>query len=508
MAVKKRNILYLVLGLIVVSSMIAFGYTFIKPRAEQQQQLESWSRNYKSLGTLSSPRLADLNGDGILDIVLGAGNVEFKTSDSAIIALNGLNGELLWTARARDQIFGSPLFRDITGDGIPEVFIGGRNAEFKAINGKTGKILWEYFPHPPSIIASDSGVYNFYNPQFIPDQDGDGFEDLLVATGGYVKALPGDPNRPAGKLLVVSSATGKMLASADMPDGKEIYMSVLVTDFLHDGNLSIVFGTGGETLGGSLFRAPLADLLKNDLSGATLLEPGHEKGFIAPPVLADITQDGILDIIANSVNGRMVAIDGASGEVLWRVALPGTEAYCSIAVGFFTDDDVPDFFTNFGIGIWPDLNQSVQLMVDGKSGQIVFQDSLGSFQESTPVVFDFNQDGFDDALFSINRDYRSISNKLMVIDFRNDTIYQIGETHHGANLACTPWLGDADGDGRLDIIYSNETDPFDLLSIAQKRALRVSKVKTEIPVQGEVAWGAYMGSHADGIFRGKRKRPL
>lgn len=97
----------------------------------------------------------------------------------------------------------------------------------------------------------------------------------------------------------------------------------------------------------------------------------------------------------------------------------------------------------------------------------------------------------------------------MVIDFRNDTLYQIWEAGHGANVASTPWLGDSDGDGRLDIIYSNETDPFDLLSITQKRALRVSKVMTQIPVgQQEVAWGAYMGSKADGIFRGKRKRPL
>jgi outer membrane protein assembly factor BamB len=508
MALKKRRILYLILALVVMSSMIAFGYTFMKTRPEAQQPLDSWARTYNTLGTLSSPRLVDLNGDGIMDIVMGAGNVEFKTSDSAIIAVNGANGRLLWTARARDQIFGSPLFRDITGNGIPEVFIGGRNAEFKAINGKTGKILWEYFPHPPSIVASDSGVYNFYNPQFIPDQDGDGFEDLLVATGGYVKALPGDPNRPAGKLLVVSSASGKLLASAEMPDGKEIYMSVLVVDFRNDGNLSIIFGTGGETLGGGLYKVPLAHLLRNDISGATLLEPGHEKGFIAPPVLADITQDGILDIIANSVNGRMIAIDGATGEVLWRVSVPGTEAYGSIAVGYFTDDDVPDFFTNYGVGVWPDLMQSVQLMVDGKTGQVVFRDSLGSFQESTPLAFDFNKDGFDDALFSINHNHRSISNQLMVIDFRNDTLYQIGEAGHGANPASTPWLGDSDGDGLLDIIYSNETNPFDLLSIETKQGLKISKIKTDIPVREEVAWGAYMGSFADGIFRAKRQRPL
>ncbi|CAN5914181.1 hypothetical protein BH24BAC1_BH24BAC1_25010 [soil metagenome] len=97
----------------------------------------------------------------------------------------------------------------------------------------------------------------------------------------------------------------------------------------------------------------------------------------------------------------------------------------------------------------------------------------------------------------------------MVIDFRHDTLFALAPANHGANPASTPWLGDSDGDGHLDVISSNETDPFDLLSITYKKGLKVSKTKTQIPVrEEEVAWGAYMGSNADGIFRGKRKRPL
>ncbi|RRA99156.1 outer membrane protein assembly factor BamB family protein [Larkinella rosea] len=496
--------LYLLLALVVVSTVILVGYQLIKPKPVQKQ--DEWATVFRELGTLSSPRLADLNNDGILDIVMGAGSVEFRTSDSAIIAVNGANGQLLWNVRARDQIFGSPLFLDITGDGIFDVFIGGRAAEFKAIDGKSGSVIWDYFTNSDNRTPSDSGTYNFFSPQFIPDQDADGLADLVVAAGGYVKAAPHDPRRPAGRLLVLSSATGKRLASAVMPDGKETYTSVVVADFKRDSHLSIIFGTGGETLSGSLYKASLSDLLKNDLSKATLLEPGYEKGFVAPPVLADITQDGILDIIANSVNGRMVAIDGATEQVLWRVNVPKTEAYCSLAVGFFTDDDVPDFFTNYGIGTWPQLNRSVQLMVDGKTGQIAFQDSLGSFQESTPLAFDHNQDGFDDALFSLNYNRLStISNQLLVIDFHNDTTYQIGKRQFGANVASTPWLGDLDADGLLDLVYCHETNPVDLLSISQKKGLKINKLKLAVPTSKNRVWGAYMGSDHDGIFRGKRK---
>ena len=76
----------------------------------------------KGIGTQSSPRAADLNKDGIMDVVLGAGKVEFQSSDTAVIALNGADGKLLWHVSARDQIFGSPAFKDITNDATPEVF--------------------------------------------------------------------------------------------------------------------------------------------------------------------------------------------------------------------------------------------------------------------------------------------------------------------------------------------------------------------------------------------------
>ncbi|GAB3321662.1 hypothetical protein GCM10027299_16440 [Larkinella ripae] len=500
----RRKTIYLLAALGVVSGLVLVGYPLTKPKPAPKR--DEWTTVFKGLGTLSSPRLADLNNDGILDVVMGAGGIEFRTSDSAILAVNGANGQLLWNVRARDQIFGSPLFRDITGDGVPEVFIGGRAAEFKAIDGESGSVIWDYFTNSDNRTPSDSGTYNFFSPQFIPDQDDDGFEDLVVAAGGYVKALPYDPKRPPGRLLVLSSATGKRLAAALMPDGFEIYMSVVVADFQRDGKLSILFGTGGETLEGSLYKASLADLMNNDLSKAKRLESGYEKGFVAPPVLADITQDGIPDIIANAVNGRMIAIDGTTERILWRVSIPKTEAYGSLAVGYFTDDDVPDFFTNYGIGTWPQLNRSVQLMVDGKTGRIAFRDSLGSFQESSPLAFDYNQDGFDDALLSLNDNQLStISNQVVVIDFRNDTTYRIGQRAVGANVACTPWLGDLDADGLLDLVYAHEINPVDLLSVDEKKGLKINKLKLKTPASKNRVWGAYMGSNADGIFRAYRK---
>ena len=95
---------------------------------------KSWSVTYKGMGTFSSPRVTDLTGDGVGDVIFGAGREEFQACDSAVIAVDGQNGKMLWHVRAKDQIFGSPMLKDLTGDGVDDVIINGRSAEFMAID--------------------------------------------------------------------------------------------------------------------------------------------------------------------------------------------------------------------------------------------------------------------------------------------------------------------------------------------------------------------------------------
>ncbi len=154
----------------------------------------SWTKTLPGLGTFSSPRVSDLNRDGVGDIILGAGRQEFQPCDSAIIALDGRTGELLWRNSAIDQIFGSATLKDLNSDGIEDVVIEGRSAELQAIDGANGRVLWKFDVKSHS-EGGKKRWYNFYNPQFIPDQDSDGVEDLLVSNGGDVKAAPYDLGR-------------------------------------------------------------------------------------------------------------------------------------------------------------------------------------------------------------------------------------------------------------------------------------------------------------------------
>lgn len=463
----------------------------------------SWDLLIRDVGTFSSPRAIDLSNDGIKDIVMGAGKVEFQYTDSAVVALNGADGSLLWLVPARDQMFGSPAFLDVTNDEVPDVFIGGRSAEFMAIDGRSGEIIWEYFHQGDEVDFAEYKVYNFYNPQFTDDIDGDGYRDIIVANGGYVRALPDDPNRPPGKLMIISSKSGKLIAEAYLPDGKETYMSAVVTDVW--GTEKVIFGSGGERIAGNLYIAEVEDVLKGDLSNAKKLDDGRSKGFIAPPVVVDVNKDGIPDIVASAVEGRMMAIDGKSHNKIWELRIPGTEAYSSIAVGFFNQDSVPDLFTNFGIGIFPNIFRSYQLAIDGANGNLIRQDSLGSFHYGSPVAYDLNGDGVDEGIFHINHlIYGMVKNDLKVFDFAHDTLYSLVKVSDGANVASTPLLDDLDRDGFLEVVYTNENNPNDLLSIGRKTGLFVHVLKTDVPVSKPILWGTYMGSGSNGVFIQKK----
>lgn len=262
---------------------------------------ESWTITLPTIGTFSSPRVTDLNSDGVGDIILGGGRLEFEKCDTAMFALDGNTGEMLWNVDAVDQIYGSAGFLDIDKDGVLDPILNGRSSELKAINGKTGAVIWAF----DTIRHSNNGVkrwFNFYNPQFIDDIDGDGLDDIIISNGGDVMVEAYDENRAPGRIVIISSKDGDLLAEAGTPDNREIYQSIVVERNTNDPrNSRLLFGTGGETIDGSFFVGTVGMVLDGDLSQAKQLAVGEGKGFIGPPSLVDLNEDGVLDVVALSV---------------------------------------------------------------------------------------------------------------------------------------------------------------------------------------------------------------
>ena len=468
----------------------------------------AWEANFPVIGSQSSPRAIDLNGDGVLDIVIGAGENEFQKSEFGVLALDGQSGNLLWKHHCIDQMYGSAIFEDINGDKTPDVFIGGRSNQFYAIDGKTGENIWTWKPKYSTHPKLKNADRNMQNPVLIPDQNGDGVKDLLVVCGGNAKAEPyKKEGRIAGVLMVLNAKNGDLLATDTIPDGGESNMPALYVK-QKDGTEQILFGSGGETLDGHLYVTDMASLMRNDISKASIVASDTGHGFIAPACAADINTDGVLDFVAISHGSRIFAVDGKTLTTLWKQNVPNTESSNAFAVGYFTDDKTPDFFTFVSKGVWPDSKGSVQIMLDGKNGHIAYQNELGCTGFSSPVIYDINHDGRQEAFLSINeyncdRGYVSnekldIKNRVLVIDFAKKSTQDIDVAPKFKNVFTTPYLNDLDGDGYIDIVYgqyySASTDIISFLG------MKVKRVSTSIKVREKVLWEGYMGNAGTQIF--------
>lgn len=498
--VKKRNAILALLaslGLILCSS------------CSQKKTELAWNQSLYNVGTQSSPRTSDLNGDGILDIVIGAGKEELGSVTNGIMALDGSTGQLLWEQAANAHMVGSATFYDINADGIEDVFIGGRNHNLKALNGKNGDIIWAYELADSTDPILQYARFNFYNSVLVPDQTGDDIPDLLTVNGGNWDALPGvEEDRYPGVLMLFDLKDGSIVAADTMPDGKESYMSPLYIPTPGGEEGHILFGTGGETIAGKLYIAKLSDLVASNLSTAKLILEEEDHGFIAPPALADLNGDAHLDIIVISHAGTVSALDGKAHQLLWQQSFEGLESSNALALGRFNSEKGLDVLATLCKGVWPNYSIALQVVMDGKTGTINFRDTLGCYSLSSPAIYDLDGDGIDEAILSTNaydceielseevRSPAQIENQVVAIDFKRKAYIPIDKTAGFRNIYSTPWLGDLDQDGYLDVVYIQNFNPDDLRKFL---GMGMKRISTAVAMRRPPIWGSYMGQSGNGI---------
>lgn len=457
-------------------------------------QSPTWSAAVDSVAIFSSPQAADLNGDGVLDIVLGAGNEGLRLSAGAI-ALDGATGAELWRLSTRDQIYGTALFEDVTGDGRPEAFLVGRDALLLCVNGATGIPVWEFWPD--SLGPGPAFDWRqFYNPQWIPDANADGQRDLLLSNGGSPSAAAYDSIRPPGKLCIVSASDGALIAEALVPDLHETYFSPILLD-----SGQVLFGTGGETVRGKLWLTQVADILAGDLSAAQILLNDTLKGFIPAPSIADLDLDGTQDLIVPRLNAGLEALRGTDFSSLWSIDFPGYENYVSPTIGQFTGGPEPDVFGIAAKGQWAFYSEYLLYLVDGGSGQVVWTDTGTVYQMSQANALDWDGDGWDEILLVENRDvgwttvqYR---NQFMVIDFQSGTKAPFGSARTGVNFFASSLVADLDGDQELEVVYTHSPAPSAWNGLLGARVERLGLGF----YRSEIAWPGYMGRDRDGRYQ-------
>src|SRR6185437_7456471 len=148
--------------------------------------------------------IADVNGDGLKDlIVTDPGPIGGGTPTVAVLVQNPASpGSYLAPvsyATAPGSLAQAVVVADVNGDGHPDLVIGGTNA--------VSVLLQDPAP-PGTFMAAVSYSVTDANEIAVADVNGDGLPDVVVATGPMQQQVNGVTPNLAGVLLQSSTAPG------------------------------------------------------------------------------------------------------------------------------------------------------------------------------------------------------------------------------------------------------------------------------------------------------------
>ena len=451
--------------------------------------------------TVSSPRAFDLDGDGCPDFVFGVGvereQYAVVTADyGRVIAIDGASGDVLWTVVTPGDVFASAVTLT-AADGTLRVVTAGREGTMVSIVAATGVVDW--FVDPTSIVAPPQ-PYNFYSPLLVEDVNADGVPELVNVYGGDASAQPAAPRDPSWVVLV-DGETGELLGYRQTPDDAESYTSpVAWRTAARDGvmSTSFLFGTGGETLPGSLWLGTVDDLVAETHDGdwATEVVAGtRDRGVIAPPLVVDADGDGTLDLVVVDFGGRVVVLDGGDlADELWSVAFAGEESNVAAGVARLGEGRLGLMLTH-NTGVFPMYTGSTHRLFELADGTPL--DSWGSSLPFafSPLAVDLTGDGVDAWIAGSTSVFApSVASEVRVVD----TVTQVRRTFtFPFGMAATPLVHVAPGHDQLELALVGFTmDPDDFMANPPSWLFRRVALGASAPAS--ITWGAYLGTCGDG----------
>jgi len=240
-----------------------------------------WRAKAGTGSTWTGPLAADLNNDGLMEIVI--------TGMNGIAALSPLNGSVIWRQPYGGDHVPCEII-DLNRDGIPEILMGpqyinGSSGGVLALHGNNGSVYWY------NKNAACKGTYIA-----VADINADGRPEIYTATPGRITALTYDGRIFASTYTYYPCWGGMTIGDTDFDSVFEVYL----------GERSNTYPP--PTSPGRGIRAFWADNLSEIWCDPDILCSSQA------PELADVDKDGDLEIIILHQRGG-VAVYNTDGSV-------------------------------------------------------------------------------------------------------------------------------------------------------------------------------------------------
>lgn len=409
--------------------------------------------------------LADLNGDGKVDLVQGGTGPGGNYPEGIGVSLGNGDGTFQYGVfyQVADNNFGYLVVADFNGDGIPDVAATGASGVW-LFTGKGDGTL-----NPGELAVSLPMVAG--REIVATDFNGDQKMDLVVALSG----TNGEGN---GFAVLLGNGNGtfqspQTFAEPKQPEGlavglltKEGHPSIALTAH---GYAYLYFGNGAGGFSGPHYvELPNAtNLAIGDLNGDGIPDLVSSSGYIdyglgagkfTNPVeypvqadqgtynvvLADLRNNGLTDIVTDAYFGISVLLNignGAYEDGVWTKVAGG--AGCGAAADF-NGDGKPDLAVNNAQGV------SI-LLGTGKSGSPFTPGATLTLANAECLVTgDLNGDGIPDLLVPVT----GSPNALLAYLGNGDGTFTLKSTTPTPNSGGYVVLGDFNHDGKLDFATS------------------------------------------------------